>query len=111
MNINEKAAYLLGLMEGLQLDESKPETKILKAMADLLGDIASDVEDLHMQSAYVDDCISDIDESLQDLEDEVFGDYDDDDIDYCDCCDSDDCEDCPILEYDECEDEDDGDDE
>lgn len=101
MNINEKAAYLLGLMEGLQLDDNKPETKILKAMADLLGDIASDVEDLHMQSAYVDDCISDIDESLQDLEDEVFGDYDD--MDICDCCDSEDCEDCPILECDECD--------
>ncbi len=109
MTINEKASYLLGLMEGLSLDENKPETKILKAMADLLSDLASDVEDLHEESAYVDDCLYEIDESLQELEDEVFG-YDecedDDDFDACDYCDEDSCDECPLCECDETEDPD-----
>ena len=77
-------------------------------MADLLSDLASDVEDLHTQSAYVDDCLYEIDESLQDLEDEVFGyDYDeDDDFDACDYCDEESCDDCPLCECDEAEDPD-----
>ena len=40
MTINEKAAYLKGLMEGLQLDTEKAEGKMISAMVELLGEMA-----------------------------------------------------------------------
>ena len=46
MNLTEKAAYLKGLMEGLDLDASKKEVKVLNAMYDLLDDLALTVTDL-----------------------------------------------------------------
>ena len=46
MNLTEKVAYIKGLMEGMKLDESKDEIKVLHAMADLLEDLALTVSDL-----------------------------------------------------------------
>ena len=36
MELFEKAAYLQGLLEGLELDESTKEGKVFHAMSDLL---------------------------------------------------------------------------
>lgn len=94
MNLTEKISYIKGLTEGLQLDESKPEVKIINAMLDLLDDIAysvADMEDLYDElSAQVDE----IDQDLADVESDV---YDDDDCDCCDCEDFED-EDNPFYE-------------
>ena len=38
MELNKKAAYLQGLVDGLGVDESTKEGKIIKAMAALLGE-------------------------------------------------------------------------
>ena len=46
MTLTEKVAYLKGLAEGLALDESKPEIKVIKAMMDILDDLALTVSDL-----------------------------------------------------------------
>ena len=35
MDLNERAAYLKGLMDGLEIDEGKKEGKVLKAMYEL----------------------------------------------------------------------------
>ena len=35
MTVTEKAAYIKGLMEGLELDQSSKEVKVIQAMADL----------------------------------------------------------------------------
>ncbi|MEE1219257.1 MAG: hypothetical protein U0L20_04980 [Ruminococcus sp.] len=88
MNLTEKIAYIRGLAEGLNLDESKPEVKVINAIVDLLDDMAysvSDMEDLYDElSAQVDE----IDQDLADVESDV---YDDEDCDCCDCdCDCDD---------------------
>ena len=40
MELNKKAAYLQGLVDGLGVDESTKEGKIIKAMAALLGEMA-----------------------------------------------------------------------
>ena len=37
MDLNERAAYLKGLMDGLEIDEGKKEGKVLKAMYELLA--------------------------------------------------------------------------
>ena len=46
MEITEKVAYLKGLMEGLTLDETKPEGKLLKAVVETLDEMANDLSDL-----------------------------------------------------------------
>lgn len=88
MNLTEKISYIKGLVEGLNLDESKAEVKVINAIIDLLDDMAlevTDMEDLYDElSAQVDE----IDQDLATLESDV---YDDDiDCDCDDCCDSED---------------------
>ncbi len=94
MNLTEKIAYIKGLAEGLNLDESKAEVKVINAIVDLLDDMAysvADMEELYDElSAQVDE----IDQDLADVESDV---YDDEDCDCCDCCDDEDEED-PFYE-------------
>jgi len=46
MDICEKIAYIKGLAEGLSLDETTKEGKILTAIIDLLGDITEEICDI-----------------------------------------------------------------
>lgn len=83
MNLTEKAAYLKGLMEGLDLDASKKEVKVMNAMYGMLEELAQTVSDLNDDVDQVYDEIDAIDEDLSDLEEVIFD--DDDDDDECDC--------------------------
>lgn len=84
MNLTEKAAYLKGLMEGLELDASKKEVKVLNAMYDMLEELAQTVADLDEDVDQVYDELDAIDEDLTDIENVIF---DDDECDEdCDCC-------------------------
>lgn len=89
MTVSEKAAYIKGLMEGMEIDTSKGEGKILAAMADLLEDLALSVQDLEDENANLADYIEEIDEDLGAVEEDF---YCCDDDDCCDCCDDDDCD-------------------
>ena len=80
MNLTEKAAYIRGLMEGLELDKDAKETKVLNAIVDLLDDMALTVCDLEDSQAELEDYAEELDEDLGELEEEVYGDE-------CDCCD------------------------
>ena len=42
--MKEKAAYLRGLIEGLGIDETTKEGKVIKAMSELLGELAEAVD-------------------------------------------------------------------
>ena len=46
MKLGEKVSYLKGLMEGLELDETTKEGKVIAAMADILQDMALSVEEI-----------------------------------------------------------------
>lgn len=84
MNLTEKAAYIKGLIEGINLDDSKEETKILKSIADLLEDVAlsvKDLEDVYEEHSAI---IDELDENLADVEDIVY-DCNCEESD-CDCC-------------------------
>lgn len=83
MTITEKVAYLKGLAEGLALDEAKPETKIIKAMMDVLDDLALSVSDLEDGMDLISEQLDAVDEDLDELEGYVYEDLDD-------CC----CDDC-----------------
>ena len=84
MTLTEKAAYLKGLAEGISLDADKPETKLINAMLDLIGDLTQAVSKLEETTDTLHDYIEDIDEDLGEVEEFImyeFGDDDDDEDD------------------------------
>lgn len=81
MTLTEKAAYLKGLASGLNLDEAKPETKIINALIDLIDDIALTVADLDDELAVVTEQVDLIDEDLESLEEDFYEEDDEDDED------------------------------
>lgn len=88
MTAVEKVAYLRGLADGLNLNEDKSETKMFKAIMDVLDDIALSVSDLEDDVAILSEQIDAVDEDLDMLETIVYEELDDcdDDFDYdCDC--------------------------
>ena len=91
MDLTEKIAYIKGLCEGLSLDESKPEVKVLNAVVDLLDDLAYEVQDMQELYDELSAVVDEIDEDLADVESELYDDDDDDDEDVfyevtCDAC-------------------------
>ena len=88
MDICEKIAYLKGLAEGLKLDESTNEGKVLTAIIDLLGDITEEICDIEESCEEIIEQIDAVDEDLADLESVIYEDDEEDDCDCdCDCCD------------------------
>ena len=82
MNITEKVAYLKGLMEGLKLDESDDTVKVIKAVIDVLDDIALTVSDLDDEVELIGAQLDEVDDDLALLEDDFYEDWEDDDEDY-----------------------------
>jgi len=99
MTISEKVSYLKGLIEGLSLDSSKPETKVISKIVDILDELALSVEDLEDETAMLNDYVDELDHDLGELEEYVYADEIDEDE--CVCCHDEE------EEYDEDEDEDD----
>ena len=99
MTINEKAAYLKGLMEGLQLDTEKAEGKMIAAIVDLLNDMARKVTDIEETTIAISDELDEIEEDLDAIEDFIMDEEDDEDYD--DEYDDDDFEDFDDDDYDE----------
>ena len=95
MNLTERISYIRGLAEGLQLDESKPEVKVLNAIIELLDDISYSVNDLEELYDELSAQVDEIDQDLADVETEL---YDNDDDCDCDCCDFDEDEENPFYE-------------
>ena len=87
MKITEKAAYLKGLADGMELDESSKEGKLLKGVIDLLGDITHEIEDLNENAMDLAEEIDTLSDDLADVE-EILAEEDEDDDDFC-CCDDD----------------------
>ena len=117
MNLTEKSAYIKGLTEGLELDKTTKEGKIIAALMELVDELASevsalkqDIEEIDEDLDYLNEYIEELDDDLQAVEDfldeEVEDDFDDEDYD-CDCgCDCDDCDcDCDCDDCDCCDDE------
>ena len=95
MNINEKAAYIKGLAEGVELDNSTKEGKLILALIDLVSDMADAIAELEEDVDTAFDYCDELDEDLGAVEEML---YDDECCDCdCDCCD----EDCDLDEDDE----------
>ena len=93
MTLTEKAAYIKGLAEGLNLDKESAEGKLIGALIDIVGDIARAQSETDEDLEYLNDYIEEIDEDLGAVEEELYADCDCDDCDCDDCdCDCDDCD-------------------
>ena len=79
MTITEKAAYLKGLMDGLQLDTEKAEGKMIAAIVDLLGDLSRKVTDIEDTTIAISDELDEIEEDLDAIEDFIMDELDEDD--------------------------------
>lgn len=90
MTVSEKVSYLKGLAEGLGIEDSTKEGKVINAIIDVLDDIALTLGDIDEELNDVADVMTDVEESVSMLEDEVYG---EDECDCDDCCDDDDFED------------------
>lgn len=109
MNLTEKSAYIKGLAEGLELDKTTKEGKIIAALLELVDEMANDVADLRQDIAEIDDdldylneYIEEIDEDLQVVEDflDEECELDEDDLDEDDFDDNDDFDDEEYYEID-----------
>ena len=88
MSVTEKVAYLKGLAEGLGVDDSTKEGKLLKAIVDVLGDMSESIDGLENYTTELTEQVDAIDEDLDALETDFYEDYDEDDDDECDCDDA-----------------------
>ncbi|MEN6313678.1 MAG: CD1247 N-terminal domain-containing protein [Clostridiaceae bacterium] len=102
--LKERVAYLKGLAEGMQISDATNEGKLLKAIIDVLDDVALSVDDVEEVQEEFSEQLDEMDEDLADIESLIYGDE----------CECDECEedvDEDEEEDDEDEDEDDGDEE
>lgn len=73
MTNSERAAYIRGLMEGLELDPAAKETKVFNAMIELLDDLSLSMEELEDGFDVLSEQVDQIDEDLGEVEEELFG--------------------------------------
>ena len=81
MKTPEKVAYIKGLMDGMNLDLTKNENKILAEVVSVLEELANANNALTEENIKLRDYIEEIDEDLGALEEFCY-DLDDDDFDY-----------------------------
>ena len=94
MTLSEKAAYIQGLADGLELDESTKEGKLIAALIDIVGEISDAIGEIDEDLDTLNEYIEEIDEDLGSVEEYLYDECD------CDgnCCDCD--EDCEIADED-----------
>ena len=95
-NISEKVSYLKGLAEGMKISDTTNEGKLLLAVLDVLEEVSYELESLEEFQEELNERVSEIDEDLGSVENEVYGDCYHNDS--CDCgCDCDDDCDCGCM--------------
>ena len=78
MTISEKAAYLKGLMDGLNLDTEKAEGKLISAIVELMGDVTKKLSDVEDTTIAISDELDEIEEDLDAIEDYILDEEDED---------------------------------
>ena len=82
MTLNEKSAYLKGLMDGLKLNTESDEGKMLAALVDLMGDVTKKVTDIEDTTIAISDELDEIEEDLDAIEDFIMDEDEDEDDSY-----------------------------
>ncbi len=79
MTSAEKVAYLKGLMEGMELNQESGEGKLFAIIAEILGEMAEDIEDIESDLYDLSEDVDAISDDLSDVEDMVCGENEDED--------------------------------
>lgn len=79
MTNSERASYIRGLMDGMDLDQNAKETKIFNAIVELLDDLSVSVEELEDGFDLLSEQVDEIDEDLGNVEEDFYGLEEDDD--------------------------------
>lgn len=95
MTLSEKVAYLKGLLDGMN-----KEDKVISLMADILRDMALEIEDQQDQIDEICEVVDSISDDLDEMEADIY-DLDDEDDDF-----DDDDDDCDDEDYEDDDDED-----
>ena len=85
MTVKEKAAYLLGLLDGMKIDKNSDEGKIYHAVADAIKVVADEIEEIQENVDDLYELTEELDENLNNIEDLLVENDDDDYDDECDC--------------------------
>lgn len=72
MNKLEKLAYIKGLVEGLNLNDDKKDTKVIKSLMELLEDIVLDMENLEEGFEEFQQQLDEVDEDLGAIEKDLY---------------------------------------
>ena len=81
--ITNRASYLLGLAEGLNIDTEKPEGKLISEMLKVMSDMAKEIEAIDDEHAFTADKVDELEDVIDLNGDEVINSH-------CDCHDYDD---------------------
>ena len=85
-NLSKRVGYLKGLMEGMELDQSNANGKLLAGIVELLGELSDRVESMDDLLDDLNDYVESIDDDLAELEGERGDDFgfmgDDEDEDF-----------------------------
>lgn len=85
-SMTSRVAYLNGLIEGMGVDKTSKEGRLISEIASILKDMANEIELLIEAQEEIEDFVDAIDEDLNSLEEDLY------DEDYDDDCDEDDCD-------------------
>ena len=80
MSMMEKAMYLKGLCDGVDLDKTTKEGKLIAALLDMVTEMAAEMDDMQAEICELKDYCEELDEDLGDVE-EVLLDIDEDEDD------------------------------
>lgn len=70
-DLRARVAYLQGLAEGMELDDSTREGRLLGEMIDVLDAVAGSVDKLEEDQRQLEQYVCEVDQDLSDVEDEV----------------------------------------
>lgn len=92
MDLGEKMSYLQGLLDGLEIDTTTKEGKLLVQVTEVMSEMVESIDDLQGQIDELTELCDCIDEDLGAVEEDIY-----DCCDECDCC----CDDDDDYEFDE----------
>ena len=99
MELIENAAYLKGLAEGLKIDESTNEGKLIVKMIDLIGEMSNKISALEVMNDDLYDYMEEMARDIVAIEDDLYYDDDEEEADYSDLNEDEDFECDPDEEY------------
>lgn len=78
MELTNKAMYIKGLADGLELDAASKEGKVIAALLELVNEMAGTIEEMQSKMSDLEDYVEELDEDLGDVEEVLVGDDEDD---------------------------------